>query len=200
MPCRRNHCHRSARSSRPPGCRPAESCPARILSGMDDDRVRPDRPAPRPARPVGVDLTRRAARSGPPYPHDRHDRGRAGARGTRILARHEPVGSGAAELARVIRRTIARRRPGRRHRLRDVRARRARRRRDPARGRARGRVRAPGHATRHEPVAAQAFELSLDPPATGLVIGISHEGGDDRDERGARRPPGRPVRARRSSP
>ncbi len=27
------------------------------------------------------------------------------------------------------------------------------------------------------PVAAQAFELALDPPATGLVIGISHEGG-----------------------
>ena len=27
------------------------------------------------------------------------------------------------------------------------------------------------------PVAAQAFELSLDPPAGGLVIGISHEGG-----------------------
>jgi glucosamine--fructose-6-phosphate aminotransferase (isomerizing) len=27
------------------------------------------------------------------------------------------------------------------------------------------------------PVAAQAFELALDPPASGLVIGISHEGG-----------------------
>jgi glutamine---fructose-6-phosphate transaminase (isomerizing) len=27
------------------------------------------------------------------------------------------------------------------------------------------------------PVSAQAFELSLDPPASGLVIGISHEGG-----------------------
>ena len=26
-------------------------------------------------------------------------------------------------------------------------------------------------------VAAQAFELSLDPPSSGLVIGISHEGG-----------------------
>jgi glucosamine--fructose-6-phosphate aminotransferase (isomerizing) len=26
------------------------------------------------------------------------------------------------------------------------------------------------------PVAAQAFELSLDPPSTGLVIGVSHEG------------------------
>ena len=38
--------------------------------------------------------------------------------------------------------------------------------------------------------AAQAFELSLDPPSSGLVIGISHEGGDDRDERGARGGPG----------
>jgi glutamine---fructose-6-phosphate transaminase (isomerizing) len=28
-----------------------------------------------------------------------------------------------------------------------------------------------------EPVAAQAFELSLDPPADALVIGVSHEGG-----------------------
>src|SRR4029079_11781597 len=27
------------------------------------------------------------------------------------------------------------------------------------------------------PVAAQAFELSLDPPTGGLVIGVSHEGG-----------------------
>ena len=35
------------------------------------------------------------------------------------------------------------------------------------------------------PVAAQAFELSLDPPTGGLVIGVSHEGGDDRHERGA---------------
>ena len=37
-------------------------------------------------------------------------------------------------------------------------------------------VRAPGHSTAHEPVSAQAFELSLDPPSSGLVIGISHEG------------------------
>ena len=27
------------------------------------------------------------------------------------------------------------------------------------------------------PISAQAFELALDPPATGLVIGVSHEGG-----------------------
>jgi glucosamine--fructose-6-phosphate aminotransferase (isomerizing) len=29
----------------------------------------------------------------------------------------------------------------------------------------------------HGPVAAQAFELAQDPPSTGLVIGVSHEGG-----------------------
>ena len=51
-------------------------------------------------------------------------------------------------------------------------------------------VRPPGHAARHEPVAAQAFELSLDPPSTGLVIGISHEGGTPR-----RTPRWRPRRA-----
>ena len=82
-----------------------------------------------------------------------------------------------------------------RHRLRHLRARGARRGRDPARGR-RGRpaCRVPG------PVAAQAFELSLDPPADGLVIGVSHEGGDDRDERGPRGGPRRPARGRPSSP
>ena len=36
--------------------------------------------------------------------------------------------------------------------------------------------RAPGFAG-SGPVAAQAFELALEPPAGGLVIGISHEGG-----------------------
>ena len=95
----------------------------------------------------------------------------------RILARHEPVGSGAAELARAIRRAIRAGEPivltgcgtsehgayGAAEILREaVRA---------------ADIRAPGHATRHEPYAAQAFELALDPPATGLVIGISHEGG-----------------------
>ena len=38
-------------------------------------------------------------------------------------------------------------------------------------------IRAPGHAARLEPVVAQAFELALDPPDRGLVIGVSHEGG-----------------------
>ena len=40
------------------------------------------------------------------------------------------------------------------------------------------------------PVAAQAFELALDPPASGLVIGISHEGGTAATNRGARGVPG----------
>jgi fructoselysine-6-P-deglycase FrlB-like protein len=40
-----------------------------------------------------------------------------------------------------------------------------------------GDVRAPGHTTRREPVAVQAFELALDPPASGLVLAVSHEGG-----------------------
>lgn len=95
----------------------------------------------------------------------------------RILERHEAVGSAAAELARVIRRTVRAGDPvvvtgcgtsehgalGVADILRD------------AIGATD--VRAPGHATRHDPVSAQAFELSLDPPSTGLVIGISHEGG-----------------------
>jgi fructoselysine-6-P-deglycase FrlB-like protein len=96
----------------------------------------------------------------------------------RILERHEAVGSGAAELARVIRRTV---RSGDRvvvtgcgtseHGALGV----AEILRDAIRT---ADVRPPGHAARHEPVAAQAFELSLDPPSTGLVIGVSHEGGN----------------------
>ena len=95
----------------------------------------------------------------------------------RILERHEAVGSAAAELARVIRRTV---RSGDRvvvtgcgtseHAALGV----AEILRDAVR---RADVRPPGHAARHEPVAAQAFELSLDPPSSGLVIGVSHEGG-----------------------
>jgi glutamine---fructose-6-phosphate transaminase (isomerizing) len=95
----------------------------------------------------------------------------------RILERHEPVGSAAAELGRAIRRTIRAGEPiiltgcgtsehaayGAAEILREaVRA---------------ADIRSAGQATRHEPYAAQAFELALDPPPTGLVIGISHEGG-----------------------
>jgi glutamine---fructose-6-phosphate transaminase (isomerizing) len=95
----------------------------------------------------------------------------------RILERHEAVGSAAAELSRIIRRTIRAGDPvvltgcgtsehaayGATEILRDaVRS---------------AEVRPPGQSTRREPVAAQAFELALDPPSSGLVIGVSHEGG-----------------------
>jgi fructoselysine-6-P-deglycase FrlB-like protein len=95
----------------------------------------------------------------------------------RILERQEAVGSAAAELGRAIRRTIRSGEPiiltgcgtsehaayGAAEILRDaVRA---------------ADIRSAGQATRHEPYAAQAFEVALDPPPTGLVIGISHEGG-----------------------
>jgi glucosamine--fructose-6-phosphate aminotransferase (isomerizing) len=95
----------------------------------------------------------------------------------RILERHEPVGSGAAELARIMRRTIRGGDPvivtgcgTSEHAAYGV----AEILREAVRS---SDIRAPGHATRHEPYAAQAFELSLDPPSSGLVIGISHEGG-----------------------
>ena len=133
-----------------------------LLDGCQ--RLRPDRAAPRSARPVGLDrhaiAPRRAA-----VPHDRDDRGRARDRGT-----GPDRGCGAGQPVRGARRRDPpgprRRRAGRRHRLRDVRARGAGRGGDPARGdRAAPRIRS-----------AQAFELSLEPPSSGLVIGISHEG------------------------
>lgn len=95
----------------------------------------------------------------------------------RIVERHAAPGSGAAELARALRAAIRAGDPvvltgcgtsehaalGVTEILREaVRA---------------SDVRAPGHAARLEPVAAQAFELALDPPSSGLVIGVSHEGG-----------------------
>ena len=94
----------------------------------------------------------------------------------RILARHATPGSGAAKLAGDIRRTVRAGDPvivtgcgtsehGALGTVEILRA--AIRAAD---------LRAPGHTARREPVAAQAFELSLDPPSGGLVIGISHEG------------------------
>jgi glutamine---fructose-6-phosphate transaminase (isomerizing) len=95
----------------------------------------------------------------------------------RILGRNAAPGSGAAELARAIRAAIRVGEPvvltgcgtsehaaqGATEILREaVRA---------------SDVRAPGHTARREPVVAQAFELALDPPGSGLVIGVSHEGG-----------------------
>ena len=95
----------------------------------------------------------------------------------RILEQHEAVGSAAAELARRIRRTIRVGEPivltgcgtsehaaiGAAAILRD-----AVRTAD---------IRPPGHSARRHPVSVQAFELALDPPTNGLVIGVTHEGG-----------------------
>ena len=53
-------------------------------------------------------------------------------------------------------------------------------------------------SSRPHPISVRdAFEVSLEPPSTGLVVGISHEAGDRRDPRGAhesreRRRGGRP--------
>jgi glutamine---fructose-6-phosphate transaminase (isomerizing) len=117
-----------------------------------------------------------SGRSGPPY-HMTEMIEAEPAIAVRILEKQEAVGSPAAELARRIRRTIRVGEPvvltgcgtsenaaiGAAAILREaVRA---------------ADLRAPGHAARQEPVAAQAFELSLDPPSNGLVIGVTHEGG-----------------------
>ena len=73
------------------------------------------------------------------------------------------------------------RRPGRRDRLRHVRARRTRRRRDPPRGGRRGRLRLRRASARSRPSSCRSR-----PAGRGLVIGVTHEGGDRRDERGPR--------------
>jgi glutamine---fructose-6-phosphate transaminase (isomerizing) len=146
-----------------------------MLNVMDMTAFDPTAPLPGAPDPW-ASTSRPSPRSGPPY-HMTEMIEAEPALAERILDRLEPVGSGAAELARVIRRTIRIGDPvvvtgcgtsehaayGVAEILREaVRA---------------AEIRAPGHATRHEPFAAQAFELSLDPPSTGLVIGISHEGG-----------------------
>lgn len=139
-------------------------------TAFDPTAPLPDMPDP------WVSSSQPSHRAGPPFHMTDMIEAEPGV-AARILERHEAVGSGAAELARVIRRTVRAGDPvvvtgcgtsehgalGVADILRDA---------IDATD-----VRAPGHATRHDPVAAQAFELSLDPPSTGLVIGISHEGG-----------------------
>ncbi len=146
-----------------------------MLIDMDMTAFDPTAPLPGPPDPW-ASTSRPSTRSGPPY-HMTEMIEAEPALADRILTRHEPVGSGAAELARVIRRTIRAGDPvvvtgcgTSEHAAYGV----AEILREAVRS---AEIRAPGHATRHEPVAAQAFELSLDPPSTGLVIGISHEGG-----------------------
>ena len=140
------------------------------MTAFDPSLPLPDMPDP------WVSTSQPSPRSGPPFHMTDMIEAEPGI-AARILERHEAVGSGAAELARVIRRTVRSGDPvvvtgcgtsehaalGVAEILRD-----AIRTAD---------VRPPGHVARHEPVAAQAFELSLDPPSSGLVIGVSHEGG-----------------------
>jgi fructoselysine-6-P-deglycase FrlB-like protein len=146
-----------------------------MLIDMDMTAFDPTAPLPGPPDPW-ASTSRPSPRSGPPY-HMTEMIEAEPALADRILARHEPVGSGAAELSRVIRRMIRAGDPvvvtgcgTSEHAAYGV----AEILREAVRS---AEIRAPGHATRHEPYAAQAFELSLDPPSTGLVIGISHEGG-----------------------
>lgn len=142
---------------------------------MDAARpVDPTAPLPGPPDPwASTDMPSR--RDGPPF-HMTDMIAAEPALAARILARHAAPASGAARLAGEIRRAIRAGNPvvvtgcgtsehgalGAAEILRAaVRA---------------AELRAPGHAARVEPIAAQAFELSLDPPSSGVVIGISHEG------------------------
>lgn len=141
---------------------------------MDSTGFDPTAPLPGPPDPwASTDMPSR--RDGPPF-HMTEMIETEPALASRILARHVPPGSGAARLAGEIRRTIRGGHPvlvtgcgtsehGALGAVEILRA--AVRAAD---------IRAPGHAARVEPAAVQAFELSLDPPASGLVIGISHEG------------------------
>ena len=147
------------------------------------------------ARPVGLSAPMPSLRDGPAVPHDRDDRGRAGAsRGGSSTA--SPIRTGrAGRLAGAVGQAASAG-DDRRHRLRHQRARRPGDGRDPARGdpgRRHARRRGLGRA-------AQAFELALDPPSGGLVIGVSPRGRHGRDEPGARRRPRRPARGPRCSP
>jgi fructoselysine-6-P-deglycase FrlB-like protein len=134
----------------------------------------PDIPLPGPPDPwVSTSMPER--RDGPPF-HMTEMIDAEPALARRILARHAETGSAAGRLALEIRRTLRTGHPviltgcgtsehaalGATEILREA-----------ARG---ADIRPPGHAGPRDPVTAQAFELALDPPASGLVIGISHEG------------------------
>ena len=142
---------------------------------METTAFDPTAPLPGPPDPW-ASTSRPSQRSGPPY-HMTEMIEAEPALADRILERQSTVGSGAAELARTIRRTIRSGQPvvltgcgtsehaayGAAAILRDA-------------VRTAG-IRPPGHSARFEPYATQAFELGLDPPGESLVIGISHEGG-----------------------
>ena len=141
------------------------------------DTIASDSTAPLPGAPDPWASTGRpSARSGPPF-HMTEMIEAEPSVAMRILVRHEPVGSAAAELARTIRRTIRAGEPivvtgcgtsehgalGVVEILREAIG--------------ASDMRPSGQSSIHQPLAAQAFELALDPPRTGLFIGISHEGG-----------------------
>jgi fructoselysine-6-P-deglycase FrlB-like protein len=136
----------------------------------------PDPAAPLPGPPdPWASTSTPSRRDGPPY-HMTEMIEAEPALARRILAREAGPSSGAARLALEIRRTVRAGEPvvltgcgtsehaalGATEILRE-----ALRVAD---------IRPPGHAAVREPVSAQAFELSLDPPASGLLIGVSHEG------------------------
>lgn len=145
-----------------------------MLRTMDPTAFDPTAPLPGPPDPwTATEMP--SPRGAPPY-HMTEMILAEPALAARILARHAAPGSGAARLAGEIRRAV--RQGGsivvtgcgtsEHGALGAV---------EILRGAVRSAaLRAPGNMTRHEPVAAQAFELSLDAPSSGLVIGISHEG------------------------
>jgi glutamine---fructose-6-phosphate transaminase (isomerizing) len=136
-----------------------------------------DPTAPLPGPPEPWRSTSQPSRRGEPPFHMTEMIDAEPALAERILERNAAPGSGAAELARAIRAAIRVGEPvvltgcgTSEHAALAV----AEILREAVRA---SDIRAPGHATRLEPVVAQAFELALDPPRSGLVIGVSHEGG-----------------------
>jgi glutamine---fructose-6-phosphate transaminase (isomerizing) len=144
-------------------------------SAMETTAFDPTAPLPGAPDPW-ASTDRPRARTGPPF-HMTEMIEAEPSVAERILARHEAVGSAAAELARTLRRAIRAGEPivvtgcgTSEHGALGV---------VEILGEAidASDARAPGGSSIHQPIAAQAFELALDPPRGGLVIGISHEGG-----------------------
>jgi fructoselysine-6-P-deglycase FrlB-like protein len=145
-----------------------------MLAGMTTSTFDANAPLPGPPEPWAA-TDRPTTRGSAPF-HMTEMIDAEPALAERVLGRHEAPGSGAAELARAIRSTIRVGDPvvltgcgtSEHAALAAVEIlREAIRAAD---------LRAPGHTTRREPVAVQAFELALDPPSSGLVIAVSHEG------------------------
>lgn len=135
----------------------------------------PTAPLPGPPDPW-ASSSQPSSRTGPPF-HMTEMIAAEPAIAVRILERHGAVGSAAAELARVMRRAIRAGEPivvtgcgTSEHAAYGV----AEILRDAVRT---ARITPATNGAAHEPYATQAFELSLDPPSSGLVIGVSHEGG-----------------------